>query len=157
MHVTDQSCKKIIDLDLKDQDHLIDLNLLHDLDHHRWSFIIDLDLDLYYWWSFLIDLDLWSLISNYWDQFAIIPSARNFLAPILFFLNMGVRVACNRHACPNACQGGICENLTPYVKGNMVNLYYNSVQKILSEVQYFSICYLLTWVCNFMERANDFL
>ena len=29
-----QRYKKIIDLDLKDQDHLIDLDLLHDLDHH---------------------------------------------------------------------------------------------------------------------------
>ena len=28
-----QSCNKIIDLDLKDQDHLIDLDLLGDLDH----------------------------------------------------------------------------------------------------------------------------
>ena len=28
-----QSCKKIIDLDLKDQDHLIDLDLLGNLDH----------------------------------------------------------------------------------------------------------------------------
>ena len=30
---TNQSCKKIIDLDLKDRDHLIDLDLLGDLDH----------------------------------------------------------------------------------------------------------------------------
>ena len=29
-----QSCKKIIDLDLKDRDHLIDLDLLCDLDHY---------------------------------------------------------------------------------------------------------------------------
>ena len=28
-----QSCKKIIDLDLKDRDHSIDLDLLGDLDH----------------------------------------------------------------------------------------------------------------------------
>ena len=28
-----QGCKKIIDLDLKDRDHLIDLDLLCDLDH----------------------------------------------------------------------------------------------------------------------------
>ena len=28
----EQSCKKIIDLDLKDRDHLIDLDLFHDLD-----------------------------------------------------------------------------------------------------------------------------
>ena len=30
-----QGCKKIIDLDLKDRDHLIDLDLLCDLDHYR--------------------------------------------------------------------------------------------------------------------------
>ena len=29
-----QGCKKIIDLDLKDRDHLIDLDLLGDLDHY---------------------------------------------------------------------------------------------------------------------------
>ena len=29
-----QRYKKIIDLDLKDQDHLIDLDLLHDLDYY---------------------------------------------------------------------------------------------------------------------------
>ena len=44
--VSYQSFKKIIDLDLKDQDHLMDLDLFCDLDH--------------YWWSFKGDLDLWS-------------------------------------------------------------------------------------------------
>ena len=66
-----QSCKKIIDLDLKDRDHFIDLNLLGDLDPHWWSLLFELDLDLPYWWSCLFDLDLWSFISNIEDQLFI--------------------------------------------------------------------------------------
>ena len=37
---------KIIDLSDQDRDHLIDLDLLCDLDHYKESFPTDLDLDL---------------------------------------------------------------------------------------------------------------
>ena len=44
-------------------DHLIDLDLLCDLDP--------------YWWSFKIDLDLWSLISRFGDHFFIMNFGKN--------------------------------------------------------------------------------
>ena len=58
-----QRYKKIIDLDLKDWDHLIDLDLMHDLDH--------------YWWSFVGDLDknFGTLVSGFqWDTFFVLKT-----------------------------------------------------------------------------------